>query len=388
MRAARGSPVRIAPGGESGSVVRKFLYVIAVLITLVIVAGFGWALFQKQLMSAALVPTVPFVAEPGATGPDYRTPAAWLARPDLANDPSRWTAPGFPRATAPKPALFFLTPTTALDRTRWNADPADAAANGRLNLFASSQASAFNGSAQIWAPRYRQATIGAFLTDKAEAAKALDFAYRDIVRAFDAFVQQIPADAPILLAGHSQGSLHLTRLLHERIAGTPLARRIVAAYVIGWPVSVAADLPALGLPACTAPDATGCILSWQSFAMPADPDQILSIYDRTTGFTGRPRKGTAMLCTNPLTGTPGGTAPATANLGALVPDAALATGEIVAGRVPAACRPDGLLSVGAPPEGFGRFVLPGNNYHVFDYAMFWANIRADVATRVAAYAPR
>jgi len=369
-------------------VVRKFLYVIAALITLVIIAGIGWALFQKQLMTAALVPTIPFAPQADASAPDYMQPAAWLARPGLPRDPSRWTAPGFPVATAPKVATFFLTPTTALDRSRWNADPQDKGANDRLNLFAASQASAFNGSTAIWAPRYRQATIGAFLTDKADATRALDFAYRDVARAFDAFLTQIPADAPILLAGHSQGSLHLTRLLHDRIAGTPLARRIVASYVIGWPVSVTADLPALGLPACRTATDSGCILSWQSFAEPADPSQILSIYDRTTGFTGRPRRATPMLCTNPVTGTIGGTAPAAANRGALVPDKTMEKGEIVPGRVPAACRTDGLLSIGAPPEGYGRFVLPGNNYHVFDYALFWADIRADAARRIAGFAAR
>jgi hypothetical protein len=30
-------------------------------------------------------------------------------------------------------------------------------------------------------------------------------------------------------------------------------------------------------------------------------------------------------------------------------------------------------------------VLPGNNYHVFDYALFWANIRADAAARLASF---
>ena len=68
-----------------------------------------------------------------------------------------------------------------------------------------------------------------------------------------------------MLAGHSQGSLHLTRLLRDRVASTPLAKRIVAAYVVGWPVSRTVDLPLMGLPECTAPDQAGCILSWQTF---------------------------------------------------------------------------------------------------------------------------
>ncbi len=31
------------------------------------------------------------------------------------------------------------------------------------------------------------------------------------------------------------------------------------------------------------------------------------------------------------------------------------------------------------------YVLPGNNYHVFDITLFWANVRADALRRLAAY---
>jgi hypothetical protein len=30
-------------------------------------------------------------------------------------------------------------------------------------------------------------------------------------------------------------------------------------------------------------------------------------------------------------------------------------------------------------------VLPGNNYHVYDYALFWAAIRRDAERRLAAW---
>ena len=95
--------------------------------------------------------------------------------------------------------------------------------------------------------------MGAFLTQKPQAKRAVDAAYADVAQAFDYFVQSIPQDAPIVLAGHSQGSLHLIRLIKEKVAGTPLASRIVAAYVIGWPVSTEVDLPAMGMPACATP---------------------------------------------------------------------------------------------------------------------------------------
>jgi hypothetical protein len=325
---------------------------------------------------------------PDAGAPDYSSNAGWLSRPGMANDPSLWLPAGHAPQRVGNVAVFFVPPTTYLARDQWNAPLNDAAANARLRLFAASQASAFNGVGQIWAPRYRQATMGAFLTRSRDADAALDFAYRDVERAFDAFLAAIPADRPILLAGHSQGSLHLTTLLARRVARTPLARRIVAVYAVGWPISISADLPALGLPACATPGQANCIVAWQSFAEPADPRQLRALYDASTGLTGRPRAGTEMVCTNPLTGVAGGAAPASANLGALVPKNGLTDADLTAGLVPAHCAAPGLLLIGAPPEGFGAAVLPGGNFHVFDYALFWANVRADAARRVAAFAAR
>ncbi len=279
-----------------------------------------------------------------------------------------------------------MPPTTYLSRAHWNAPFNDKEAKARAILFARSQASALTGVGPVWAPLYRQATLGAFLAaDDPRSAKALDLAYSDVARAFDAFIAAHPGEGPIILAGHSQGSLHLLRLLREKIRGTELRRRIVAAYAIGWPISLTADLPALSLPACKGPDSHTCLVSWQSFADPADPKLIDAYFDATTGYAGGPRRGTPMLCTNPLTGAPGGSAPAAANLGTLVPDKDYGAAQLKKGLVAAACAPSGYLSIGAPPEGFGRYVLPGNNYHVFDYALFWANIRADAARRLAAF---
>lgn len=40
--------------------------------------------------------------------------------------------------------------------------------------------------------------------------------------------------------------------------------------------------------------------------------------------------------------------------------------------------------IGSPPD-LGPFVLPGNNYHVYDIPLFWTNLREDVARRVRAW---
>ena len=366
---------------------RKFLYVIAALIVLAIAGLVVYRLYGAQLLRAALVPREAFRAEPPVTAETYRDPGMWVARPDRPGNPALWTPPGYQPAANPRAAVFFIHPTSYIEPGgHWNA-PANA--NGqtafRTNLFVRSQASVFNEVGAIWAPRYRQASFGAFLTDQPDAKAALDLAYRDVLAAFDRFLAEA-GDRPLILAGHSQGALHLERLLRERIAGTPLAKRVVAAYVVGWPISTTADLPHLGLPACTAAAQTGCILSWASFAEPADPALVMDEFDKTAGPTGTPRRGTPFLCTNPLTGGAAAVAPASANLGTLKPSVDLLSATMAVGGIPARCAGRGLLLIGDPPD-LGSYVLPGNNYHVYDYALFWANVRADVGKRLAAWHP-
>ncbi len=371
---------------------RKFLYLIAILIVLFLAGLLAYRLFGPTLIRLAMVPPVEFKAPPPLATNRYADVKMWHSRPGIASDPSQWTPPGYkvegPRGNA---ATFFIHPTSFLEPrpNSWNAALDDATSNDRALLFIKGQASVFNHVGAVWAPRYRQAAFGAFLTTQPEAQKALDAAYADVVTSFDAFLAAQPTDKPIILAGHSQGALHLLRLLRERVAGTSLVRRIVAAYVIGWPVSRTADLPSLGLPACTAADESGCILSWASFAEPADTSQVLAAFDSSTGPTGLPRKGTPLICINPVTGTPDANAPASANTGAVIPSADLKTGALVKGTIPARCDSKdggrGFLMIGPPPEGISAYVLPGNNYHVFDYSLFWTNIRADAARRLVVF---
>jgi hypothetical protein len=364
---------------------RRFLWVVAGLTVLVMLGALCYRLFEQQLMKLALVPTARFEDAAAARASAYSDKSLWIARPDIPGNPSLWLPPAATPSGPAQAEVFFIHPTSFLERSHWNAPLEDKDSQWRARLFVQSQASAFNGVGEVWAPKYRQATFGAFLTSKAEAGKALDLAYRDVLAAFDWFIAHAPKDRPIILAGHSQGSLHLTRLLSERIAGRPEAKRIVAAYVVGWPVSTTADLPRLGLPACAEADQAGCVLSWQSFAEPADPKMVTDAYDASSGLTGAARRGSPMLCVNPLTGTQGADAPASANLGTLVPNEDLTAGRLQAPGVAARCDVRGFLLLGAGAPALGPYVLPGNNYHVFDYALFWANVRADAARRLEAW---
>ena len=250
------------PCPEPARLARKFLYVFAFLIALVIAGAFAYRLYGVEILRMALVPSEAFRAQPRVDPKRYADRAMWIARPDIPANPALWTPAGYTPEASPKAAVFFIHPTSYIGRDHWNATLDDAETNARAAIFLRGQASAFNAAGEIWSPRYRQATFGAFLTSVTDANRALDLAYGDVAAAFATFVGQVDPKRPIILAGHSQGALHLTRLLREQIAGKPIAKRIVAAYVVGWPVSKTTDLAALGLPECTRPDQARCLLGW------------------------------------------------------------------------------------------------------------------------------
>ena len=363
---------------------RRFLIAIFFLTLLTVAAGFALFRWGGEILVKQAVPKGHYAPPTKDTAPDYAKAVSWAARPDVANDPSGWHPEGMPAdmdASGPA-AIFYIHPTTYLKTDRWNGPIDDSDSRNRTTLFVKSEASAFSGAGKVWAPLYRQAAYGAFLLKNDDATKALDLAYSDVSRAFDEFLKQVPATQPIILAGHSQGSLHLLRLLLERKEA--LKGRLVAAYVVGWPVSVTADLPPLGIPACTKPDQTGCLLSWMSFGDPPDAGMMLDEWQSSPSPTGKPRRADDVLCVNPLTGTRDGSALPAANAGTLLPSADLQSAKLEPGRVGARCA-NGLLIVGGDVPAFIPPPLPGNNFHVYDYALFWGSIRKDAATRAAAF---
>ncbi len=367
---------------------RKFLYIVAALVVLVIAALLAYRIWGTQLMRVVMVPHEPFAALSPLPANAYDDAKMWIARPDIVKDnPALWLPEGTkPASTPQKAAVFFIHPTsyiTTLGNAHWNAPLDDKDANATALRLVRGQASAFSAAGDIWVPRYRQANYGAFMTSGPEGGKALDAAYHDVAQAFAAFLKANPT-GPLILAAHSQGSRHLLQLLREQVAGKPVESRIAAAYAVGWPVSVEADLPALGLPACAGRNQSHCIVSWQSYAEPADPAPVVETFERETGYTGRPRKGTHMLCTNPITGAFNGAAKASANLGTLDSRDSAKPTRLLPGVVPARCDTSGVLMIGDPVD-MGPYTLPGNNYHVYDYSLFWANVRQDARQRLAAF---
>jgi len=328
---------------------------------------------------------------PAPPAPDYAQPDAWAAWPDRAGGADT-VAPGLPDAALPPSEqvdVFFIHPTTYLTGSEPNArydEPgltSEQIERGVLRF----QASVFNACCRIYAPHYRQATIRAFLSGKdAEALAAYELAYSDVRRAFDFYINHENHGRPFIIASHSQGSLHAMRLLQERVAGQALQRRLVAAYVIGY--YVPEEIERTGLPLCREARDTGCLIDWNTVKEgTSDSAHQQSRYIWLDGKYQHP-SGRPLVCVNPLNWTLDGEAPATENLGALP---GVRPGQALRAPVPqlTGARCDhGVLRVAIPftqRSGFADILTLFGSYHIYDYNLFYTNIRLNVRERIRAW---
>jgi hypothetical protein len=336
----------------------------------------------KRRAFAALLMAAWSGAPPPA--PDYSTAAAWAARPGTPGAAAH-PAPGSTAAARnPKVDVFYVHPTTFRDAVKWNQDITDAATNRWTDASViARQATIFDGCCRVFAPRYRQAVNRSVGSLDGEGGKAFALAYSDVERAFDAFLKQI-GNRPFILAGHSQGGSHLATLLEKRIDGTPLAKRMVAAYVVGFNLSEG-DFGTTykTLKACDTPAETGCVVGWNSVTDALDRRMLGGLMAARYVARHGDGPGKQVLCVNPLTfDRTKPEAPQSASKGAVPGDpGADPVQPLRAGMVSARCI-DGFLVVKADPA-LDLKPLPGGVMHFHDMGLFYADIRADAVRRSA-----
>ena len=264
-------------------------------------------------MRWAMVPSAPFRDVPMPAGADYGQARLWIARPDIAGNPSLWTAAGRrSRRAAPRASVFFIHPTSFLESTAWNAPINDPESQDRAALFVRSQASAFNSVGADLGAEISAGDVRRLPDQRGRCAGA-----RSISPIATCSPPMRSSCARRRRTGRSssprtaRAAPHLMRLLAgadpRRARGAADGRRLsdrLAGLDDRRPARPSPSPPA------SSPDQARCVLSWQSFAEPADPSQITDVYDESAGPGGAGAAGTAMLCTNPLTGARGGAAPA------------------------------------------------------------------------------
>ena len=95
----------------------------------------------------------------------------------------------------------------------------------------------FAPDARTFSPVYRQITLTTFALPAEEWLPYFDFAYRDVSAAFDYYLKNENNGRPIILMGFSQGAYMSIRLMQDYFGDEELASQLVAAYLIGWPIT-------------------------------------------------------------------------------------------------------------------------------------------------------
>lgn len=351
-------------------------------------------LFRKpligQLIRWRMDPGKPFSAFTPPPAPDYSKPASWAALPDQ-KDYADYKPPGVSDPKGPKAAdVFFIHPTTFMSNKGWNASIEDKKPKERVDTAVMKhQASPFNACCRVFGPRYRQATLFFAVRFDYAGKEALNLAYADVVRAFKYYMKHWNKGRPLILAGHSQGAMHAIRLLEEHIATSPIKDQLIAAYIVGNPVFQ--DKFSRGLkpfhPCRDAKD-TGCVASWMTLGKKADVKKYgkLKQYYHPGGF--EKVKGKTHICTHPITWKlGGGLSTYKEHLGAVRfkrGDAPMY--PIQPNTVRGRCKHGAMIIDPIKiKKGFGNRMLGKDDFHIYDFNLFYMNIRKNAVTRVKAF---
>lgn len=324
-----------------------------------------------SMASCTVYPKTAFDAAKVPPAPDYARLENWAAHPDKSDPADRSPHPDVPNLQKDAPVdVIFLHPTTYTGDLRhqrdWNASVQDQKTNLKTDngsiLF---QGSIFNGTGQVYAPRYRQAHLHTFLTkkDTSAARKALEIAHIDARAAFKYYLENWNNGRPFILVGHSQGGYLAAALIREMIEGTSLESQLVAAYIVGWPVR-ARDFKSLK--PCLTAEQTDCYCTWRT-------------WERKSGR--RRAYEQDVICTNPLLWsiTENLYAPKTLNLGGVIRPFEKIYPQITDAEVH-----KGIL-LASKPKFKGSLFFTQKNYHPGDLNLYYLNVRENVATRAKTY---
>ncbi len=251
----------------------------------------------------------PAAATEPSSRTDYGAAASWLCRPGMANNPCEVNidatvvkadgATSVQKFTGDPNApidCFYVYPTVSLDPyTQSDLIPGPEEFN-----VVKAQLARFGSQCRIYAPMYRQFSLGALRAGRGTGAGVPQRGNRvdanfDIDDAWSYYLQHDNQGRGVVLIGHSQGSGQLIRLITSKIDGKPDQSKIVSAIIMGGTVQVPKGADVGGtfknIPACRTASQTGCVITFSSFRDNVPPSE-------NAGF-GINRGETEALCTNP-----------------------------------------------------------------------------------------
>jgi hypothetical protein len=254
--------------------------------------------------------TPPAAAAPlPSVAPDYAKASDWLCRPGLANNPCESNidativrADGStalekftPDPNAPIDC-FYVYPTVSLDPyTQSDLIPGPEEFN-----VVKAQLARLGSKCKIYAPMYRQFTLGALRAgrgsgDPVPARGSRADANADVDAAWKHYLEHDNKGRGVVIIGHSQGAGQVNRLVASMVDGKPDQAKLVSLITMGTSVQAPKGADVGGtfkaIPACRKADQTGCVITFSTYRDNIPPSD--------NALFGVGRGESEALCTNP-----------------------------------------------------------------------------------------
>jgi hypothetical protein len=224
------------------------------------------------------------------------------------------------------------------------------------------QASAWSEAGNVYVPFYRQAHVKSYYELENGGKDALLFAYEDVKAAFAFYLKHYNKGKSIVLAGHSQGSTHISFLLRDFFDGKPLQEKLIAAYIPGIGIDQK-FFSSISL--MTEANQTGGFVAWNTFKKKIDADKYIFY------------KGKCAI--NPVTWDTSVVANRRKHQGFLFSNGKLYENSFTTHKI------DGAIWITVPHFPYRMMSFTMKNYHVGDVNLFWEDIRQNVLLRVKTY---
>jgi len=290
---------------------------------------------------------------------DYSKKANWVAQSQTINK---------------NVDVFFVYPTIFGDPKVLLMDINDTSLRNSAGYALKKQASIFKESSNIFAPYYRQVSMTVLSMDKKVQDSLLAVGFSDVKKAFYFYLDSLNNGRPFFVAGHSQGSEMLLKLLKDKDFNEDVYKNMIAAYLIGYTVTDE-DLKANPL-LKLAQDST-------------DLGVIITYNTQSPGASGSPVLYEGAHCINPISwSTSGELAQKENNLGGvfftntgeldtIIPMFTSARIDLTTGA---------LIAAEPNPEDYDVVeTFPPGIYHVFDYSFFYNNLKKNVNDRINSF---
>lgn len=292
---------------------------------------------------------------------DYSKRTNWLSLPESDRDVD----------------TFYLYPSSYVSPKGENKPFADIRDENMVRIAGTCldiQGSAFSGRTNVYAPLYRQVDpfMGFRFIEENKQDLVDEVILTDAIDSFDFYIKNFNKGKPFILAGHSQGTTLLMKVLATYLKDKKeLLNKMVAAYMIGYGVTEEYMKENKHLRFAKGETDTGVLISWNT-EKPELEESTPIVKEKS-------------LCINPLNWRRDATyAPVNMNLGSLI------KGKIVRPGIADAkinVKKGTLECSTVKPEDYRQVfdIFPVGCYHSMDYGFYYENIRVNAAKRIEAF---